>query len=350
MPGTMVSVLTSSVATARRSDSGRWTASIACASLGPTPLAVWTSSNICFSSSSAKPNRVRESSRTTMLVGSVASAPVRSPARVSGVQCSSSPTPPTSRTVEVRPTAATRPRTKAITDELLSTAGLGGLGRHGCLQAVGGAAAPDVADGQRERVGGVGGARHLAEPEQAGDHGADLGLVGAAAAGDRRLDLARRVQRDREPTACGHEEGDAAGLGGAHHRLHVVLAEDPLDRDRVGCVRVEPLLETDLEQAQPLGDRQLGAGAYDAHVDQRQRATDRAVDHADAAPGQPGVDPQHAHASPPGGRPNTCSPTLAVTDGHSGQRRARRRFGPMTSLSDIQGPLKERYREDASPR
>jgi len=120
MPGTAVSVLTSSEATARRIASGECTASIAWASFGPTPLAVCTSSNICFSSSSAKPNSVRESSRTTMLVGSVASAPRRSSARVLGVHCTSRPTPPTSITAEVRPRAATVPRTNAITSDLLS--------------------------------------------------------------------------------------------------------------------------------------------------------------------------------------------------------------------------------------
>ena len=39
MPGTWVSVLTSSLPTARRRASGRCTASIAWASFGPTPLA-----------------------------------------------------------------------------------------------------------------------------------------------------------------------------------------------------------------------------------------------------------------------------------------------------------------------
>ena len=72
IPGTRVSVLTSSVAIARRRSSGLSTASIAWASLGPTPDAVWTSSKTCFSSSSRKPKSVSESSRTTMLVGSVA--------------------------------------------------------------------------------------------------------------------------------------------------------------------------------------------------------------------------------------------------------------------------------------
>ncbi len=69
IPGTAVSVLDVVGGDGAPQRLGRWTASIAWASLGPTPLAVCTSSNICFSSSSTKPNNVSESSRTTMLVG-----------------------------------------------------------------------------------------------------------------------------------------------------------------------------------------------------------------------------------------------------------------------------------------
>ena len=114
MPGTRVSVLTSSEATAARRSSGLSTASIACASLGPTPEAVCTSSKVGFSSASRKPKSVSESSRTTMLVGSVALRPARRVARVPGVHITSRPTPPTSTTAEVSPTSATSPRTKAI--------------------------------------------------------------------------------------------------------------------------------------------------------------------------------------------------------------------------------------------
>ncbi len=111
------------------------------------------------------------------------------------------------------------------------------------------AAAPDVADGQRQRVGGVGGPGQLGEPQQPGHHGADLRLVGAAAAGDGGLDLAGGVQRDRQAAPGGHDDGDRAGLRGAHDRADVVLAEDPLDRDRVGPVLVEPLLDAALDGA-----------------------------------------------------------------------------------------------------
>jgi len=106
--------LTSSPAIARRRSSGLSTAVIAWATFGPTPEAVWTSSNIVFSSSSTNPKSVRESSRTTMLVGSVAGCPWRRVARVPGVHISSRPTPPTSRTALDNDTSATLPLTNAI--------------------------------------------------------------------------------------------------------------------------------------------------------------------------------------------------------------------------------------------
>jgi hypothetical protein len=55
MPGTRVSAAMSPPEMARRTASGWCTASTAWASRGPTPLAVCSSSNSCFSSSSANP-------------------------------------------------------------------------------------------------------------------------------------------------------------------------------------------------------------------------------------------------------------------------------------------------------
>jgi len=60
-----------------------------------------------------------------------------------------------------------------------------------------GRAAPDVADGQGQGVGGVGRAGRIGQPQQPRHHRRDLLLVGPAVAGHRRLDLARGVQRDR---------------------------------------------------------------------------------------------------------------------------------------------------------
>ena len=78
-------------------------------------------------------------------------------------------------------------------------------------------------------------ARRVREPQQPGDHGRDLGLVGPPAAGDRGLDLAGGVQGHRQPAPRRADDRDRAGLRGAHHRAHVVLAEHPLDGHRVGA-------------------------------------------------------------------------------------------------------------------
>ena len=116
MPGTRVSVLTSSAATAapqrRRARAPR-------ASPGPAWARPRRRSAPARRSASrprrAKPNRVSESSRTTMLVGSVAGWPDAQRRRACrGCTCSSRPTPPTSRTALVRATSATSPRTNAI--------------------------------------------------------------------------------------------------------------------------------------------------------------------------------------------------------------------------------------------
>ena len=117
----------------------------------------------------------------------------RSPASVPGVHCTASPTPPTSTTAASGASAATRPATKAI------------IGRP-----------PRRCCGRRPRPAGPGPrrarrGRSPAPSASAASAGlgvassrssrvtiaADLRLVGPAAAGDRGLDLARRVQRDR---------------------------------------------------------------------------------------------------------------------------------------------------------
>ncbi len=136
-------------------------------------------------------------------------------------------------------------------------------GRRGCraLRRPAGrrVAAPEVADRERQRVGAVSRAGHRAHAQQPGHHRPDLGLVGAAVAGDGGLDLARGVQRDGQPATRGRRDGDRAGLGRTHHGAHVVLAEHPLDGDRVGPRDGRASrLDRALEGEQPGGDVVLG--------------------------------------------------------------------------------------------
>ena len=124
--------------------------------------------------------------------------------------------------------------------------------------------APQVADRQGERVGGVGRAWPVGHPQQPRHHHRDLVLVGPAAAGHRRLDLARRVQRDRQPAPRGADDRDRPGLRGAHHGPHVVLAEHPLHGHRVGPVLGQPALDLLLDRQQPGRDVLVGVGAHHA--------------------------------------------------------------------------------------
>ena len=92
--------------------------------------------------------------------------------------------------------------------------------------------APHVAARERERVGGVGRLRDLAQVEQPGHHHLHRGLVGAAVAGDRELHLVRAVLRDRDAGARRGDEREPARLPDRHRGAGVGLEQHPLDRDR----------------------------------------------------------------------------------------------------------------------
>src|SRR5207248_2205386 len=74
-PGTKVSASRSSSTSARRSTPGECTDKIASASLGPTPFAPMSTSNVSRSSRVGNPNSTMESSRTWRCVNSMAAAP-----------------------------------------------------------------------------------------------------------------------------------------------------------------------------------------------------------------------------------------------------------------------------------
>ena len=118
MPGVRAMVFTSSAATARRSSSGSSTASTARAMRGPIPETDCTMRKISVSSGWGKPYRVIESSRTTISVCRVSSAPWRVEARAWGVVRTRYPTPPTSSTRASSAMRATRPVNEAITGPL----------------------------------------------------------------------------------------------------------------------------------------------------------------------------------------------------------------------------------------
>ena len=184
--------------------------------------------------------------------------------------------------------------------------------------------APDLADRQRERVRGVGRPRRAVQPQQPGDHQPHLRLVGASGTGHRGLHLRGRVQLHRQAPAGGADDRHGAGLGGAHHGTDVGLREDPLDRDGVRPVLVEPGLEGHLQGDQAGAERGVGRGAHHPDVHEGDPARG-AVHDAQAAPGQPGVDSQHPHRlGPP---PRRSAARTAVRDTSRVAGRPPRRAG-----------------------
>ena len=162
---------------------GLSTASAAWASLGPTPVAVSSSSKNSRSSAEANPYRVSESSRTISEVARVARCPTRRLATVFGLQSARMPRPPTSITAEVGPDLQHRSaelgdhRQPRLPVSAARWPGrLHGGGLHRGVQPSGGAAPPDVADGQGQRVRGVGRLGRVVQPEDPGHHGAHLVL------------------------------------------------------------------------------------------------------------------------------------------------------------------------------
>src|SRR5215472_2311004 len=208
MPGTDVRTARSSAATAARNASGLSTASMACASRGPTPLAVCSSSKVLRSSSVANPYRVSESSRTTRDVATRAGSPTRSRANVAGVHWTSKPTPPTSMTAPSGATAATHPVRWEI----------------------------------------IGLLRRVGKPEQSHNHLSDLCLACGAASSHSGLDLARRMHGHRHAAPGSADDRDGTGLGGAHDRPDILLAEDTLDGHSVRLVLDQPPVQLDLER------------------------------------------------------------------------------------------------------
>ena len=91
-----------------------------------------------------------------------------------------------------------------------------------------------VADGDRQRVGGVVRRRRLGQPEQQLDHLLHLVLLGAAVADDGALDLGRRVLEDRHARLDRREHRDAARVAELQRAAHVHGVKQVLDGHAVG--------------------------------------------------------------------------------------------------------------------
>jgi N-acetylmuramoyl-L-alanine amidase len=109
----------------------------------------------------------------------------------------------------------------------------------------------DVADGDGEGVGCVGGPGNFVELEQAGDHELDLLLGGEAVADDGAFDGEGGVFGDEEAAVGGGHHGDSTDLAELESALSVGREEDFFDGDDLGLPELEEGRElgVDLEES-----------------------------------------------------------------------------------------------------
>ena len=122
---------------------------------------------------------------------------------------------------------------------------------------------PPVAHRERERIGGVGRAGHLAQAEEPRHHLLHLSLAGAAVAGDRELHLVGAVLHHRDVLAARDREREPARLPHRHRGAGVHLEQHPLHRDRhrprLGDQRVELGGERGEAVRERIGRRRCGS-------------------------------------------------------------------------------------------
>ena len=106
--------------------------------------------------------------------------------------------------------------------------------------------------------GGVGGVRRLRQPVSSSRACTifwTCSLSARAVAGDRVLDLVRRVLHDLAPGGRRLAQRETARLTDAHRRAHVDLEEHLLDGDDMGLVLLQEVDELGAQRRQPLRQR-----------------------------------------------------------------------------------------------
>jgi hypothetical protein len=114
-------------------------------------------------------------------------------------------------------------------------------------------------------------------------------------AGHGGFDLARGVEGDRKPAACGGGKDDAAHLGHAHHRADVVLAEDSFDGDGIRLGGVQHGVDRCFYRQQSLFEGGIRRRPGHGYFNEGEPAPWSAVDHPDSATSQTRVDAEYSH-------------------------------------------------------
>lgn len=146
-----------------------------------------------------------------------------------------------------------------------------------------------MGNSQGQGVSGVSRARGLIQPQKPGDHGRHKCLVGAAVARDGRFDLRGRVHGDGNaaPGRCHHD--NPGYLRHTHDSAEVRLGKNTFNGQNVRLKRIQPLVNRFRDDQQPGVKGEFMRAAHHPDPCEGGRAVGGHVHHADAAPGQAGV-------------------------------------------------------------
>ena len=126
-----------------------------------------------------------------------------------------------------------------------------------------------MANGDGERIGGVGGLGNLVEIQKTRHHLLDLMFFSAAVADHCGLDGEWRVFGDFESGGCGGQHGDTTHLAELQGRFHVGGIENVFDGDAVRPVEGDEFLKADRNEREARGHgiarRNFDRAADDAH-------------------------------------------------------------------------------------
>jgi hypothetical protein len=114
-------------------------------------------------------------------------------------------------------------------------------------------------DGEGERIRRVAW-RRFVEREKRANHVRDLALVGVTLARDDTLHVRRRIFGDGNFRPGQTQEDDASRVTELRGRLRIPMEEQRFDRPDEGTVFGYHLSERSVEDGEPLGKRERGAG------------------------------------------------------------------------------------------
>jgi hypothetical protein len=178
-----------------------------------------------------------------------------------------------------------------------------------------------MADGDGEGIGGVGGFGDLIEIQKARHHLLDLMFFGPAVSDHRGLDGQGRVFGDFDSGGSGGQHGNSAHLAEFQGRLHVGGVENVFDGDPVRPVLGDEFLKAD-RNAREAGGHGIARGNFDGAAGDTDEAVilivavvGKQIDYAVSGVFRAAVDAEDAHEGSVAGQWSVVSGRWSVVSG-----------------------------------